>query len=201
MKQDIIEEIIEPLDGYLSGDLTEKEVDWSGLKWCAKRNRHEDGFWDVRKALIPYYHKLIMADKDFFRNGNTDSLAKKTLQDLLEGEGNYAGRILSDVDIVQAAENWAEQLIADNHEPNFFFWMMKIMLKRDFKTDWQSVYETLKKKLARARQSGNFKLSEMHCLLMGITMIELTDHPREKKMNCSNCSDRIGVSLNICIPC
>ena len=181
MKQDIIDEIIEPLDGYLSGYLTEKEVDWSELRWCAKRNRREDGFWDVRVALTPYYHKLLMADKDFFRNGNTDSQAKKSLQELLEGEGHYAGRILSDVDIVQAAENWAEQLIADNHEPNFFFWIMKIILERDFKTDWESVYETLKKKLARARQSGNYKLSEMHCLLMGITMIELTDNSREKK--------------------
>lgn len=36
MKQDIIDEIIEPLDGYLSGYLTEKEVDWSELRWCAK---------------------------------------------------------------------------------------------------------------------------------------------------------------------
>ena len=40
-----------------------------------------------------------MADKDFFRNGNTDSQAKKTLQELLEGEGHYAGRMLNDVDI------------------------------------------------------------------------------------------------------
>ena len=181
MRQDIIEGIVEPLDGYLNGYLTEKDVDWSELRWCARRNRRDKYFYDVREALSPYYHKLIMADKDFFRNGNTDSQAKKTLQELLEGEGHYAGRILNDVDIVQAAENWAEQLIADNHDPNFFFWMMKIMLERDYKTDWKAVYETLKKKLARAQQSGNFKLSEMHCLLMGITMIELSNNSREKK--------------------
>ena len=106
MKQDIIEGIVEQLDGYLSGHLTEKDVDWYDLKWCARRNRREGAFWDVREALSPYYHKLIMADKDFFRNGNTDSQAKKTLQELLEGEGHYAGRILNDVDIVQAAENF-----------------------------------------------------------------------------------------------
>ena len=38
MKQDIYEEIIEPLDSYLNGSLTEKDVDWSALRWCAKRN-------------------------------------------------------------------------------------------------------------------------------------------------------------------
>ena len=157
MRQDIIEGIVEPLDGYLNGYLTEKDVDWSELRWCARRNRRDKYFYDVREALSPYYHKLIMADKDFFRNGNTDSQAKKTLQELLEGEGHYAGRILNDVDIVQAAENWAEQLIADNHDPNFFFWMMKIMLERDYKTDWKAVYETLKKKLARAQQSGKLQ--------------------------------------------
>ena len=181
MRQDIKEGIIDVLDGYLNGYLTEKDVDWSELRWCARRNRREGGFWDVREALTPYYKKLLLADKCFFRNGNTDSQAKKTLQELLEGEGHYAGRILNDVDIVQAAENWAEQLMADNHDPNFFYWMMKVMLERDYKTDWQKVYDTLKTKLAKARQSGNFKLSEMHCLLMGITMIELTTHSREKK--------------------
>lgn len=181
MRQDIQDKIIAPLDGYLSGRLTEKDVDWSELRWCAKRNRREGGFWDVREALTPYYRRLLMADKDFFRNGNTDSQCKKSLQELLEGEGRYAGRILKDVDIVKAAENWAEQLMADNHDPGFFYWMMKVMLERDYTTDWHAVYDALRLKLAKARQSGNFKRSEMHCLLMGITMIELTSHTREKK--------------------
>lgn len=181
MRQEIQKEIVEPLESYLNGYLTEKEIEWSELRWCARRNRRENGFWEVREALTPYYIKLLMADKGFFRNGNTDSQAKKSLQELLEGEGRYAGRILKDVDIVQAAENWAERLMADNHDPNFFLWMMKVMLERDYKTDWKNVYDTLKVKLAKAQHSGNFKLSEMHCLLMGITMIELTAHPREKK--------------------
>ena len=181
MKQDIYEEIIEPLDSYLNGSLTEKDVDWSALRWCAKRNRREGYFWDVREALTPYYRRLLQADKDFFRNGNTDSQAKRSLQELLEGEGRYAGRILNDVDIVEAAENWAEQLMTDKHDPGFFFWLMKVMLERDFKTDWNLVYETLKNKLAKTQQSGNYKLCEMHCILMGITMIELSDHSREKK--------------------
>lgn len=178
---DIYERIIEPLEGYLMGYYTEKEVDWSGLRWCARWNRRNGDFCEVRETLSPYYHKLLMADKGFFRNGNTDSQAKKSLLDLLEGEGDSAGRILNDVDIVQAAENWAEQLMPDNHDAKFFFSMMKVMLERDYRTDWEAVYDTLKVKLAKAQHSGNFKLSEMHCLLMGVTMIELTDHSREKK--------------------
>ena len=183
MRQDIKENIVVPLNNYLCGFATEKEIDWYELKWCARRIRqdNESGFWLVREALTPYYHKLLMADKGFFRNGNTDSLAKKSILELLGGEGKYAGRILNDVDIVQAAENWADQLMADNHDPKVFLWMMKAMLERDYKADWKQVYDTLKAKLAKARYSGNFKLSEMHCLLMGITMIELTDHPRERK--------------------
>ena len=183
MKQDIYKGIVEPFEGYLNGRLTEKEVEWSQLRWCARRIRRENesGFRAVREALTPYYHKLLMADKDFFRNGNTDSQAKKSVLELFEGEGRYAGRILKDADIVQAAENWARQLMSDNHEPNFFLWLMKAMLERDYTTDWKTVYDTLKTKLAKAQHSGNFKLSEMHCLLMGITLIELTGHSREKK--------------------
>ncbi len=168
-------------DGYLEGHLTEKDVDWSELRWCARRNRRGDGFYEVRKALMPYYKKLLMADRCFFRNGNTDSLAKKSLLELLEGEGRFAGRLLKDVDIVQAAENWADRLMVDNHDPNFFYWMMKAMLERDYTTDWHGVYDRLKTRLAKARQSGNFKRSEMHCLLMAITMIERLGLPREKK--------------------
>ncbi len=183
MRIDIYEGLIEPLDDYLNGHITEKEVNWAELKWCAHRirNENERGFRDVREALNPYYHRLLMADKNFFRNGNTDTQAKKSLLELLESEGRYAGRLLNDVDIIQAAENWAEQLIADNHEPGFFFWMMKVMLEHDYHTDWKAVYDSLRVKLAKAQHSGNFKLSEMHCLLMGITLIELTNNPREKK--------------------
>ena len=183
MRKDIIEEIVNPLDNYLNGYLTEKEVDWSGLRWCARRNRNrnENGIREVREALTPYYRRLVMADKDFFRNGNTDSRAKLSLIELFGGEGRYIGLIMNNVDIVQAAENWAEELMPDNHDPGFFLLMMKTMLEHDFRTDWNAVYDTLKVKLAKAQHFGNFKQSEMHCLLMGITMIELTDHPREKK--------------------
>ena len=181
MRQEIYEGIVVPLEGYLNGHLSEKEIDWSELRWCARRNRSGDGFMEVREALNLYYHRLLMADRGFFRNGNTDSQAKKSLLELLEREGRFAGRLLNDVDIIQAAENWAEPLMPDNHDPGFFLWMMKVMLERDYTTDWKKVYETLKVKLAKVNQSGNFKLSEMHCLLMGITLIELAALPREKK--------------------
>ena len=60
---DIYERIIEPLEGYLMGYYTEKEVDWSGLRWCARWNRRNGDFCEVRETLSPYYHKLLMADK------------------------------------------------------------------------------------------------------------------------------------------
>lgn len=183
MRREIQDEIIEPLEDYLNGFITEKDIDWWKLKSRAYDIRHDDGrgFWEMREALTPYYSKLLLADKSFFRNGNSDSQAKLSLMKLLEGEGKYAGRLLNDIDIVQAAENWAEQLMPDNHDPNFFLGMMKIMLERDYKTDWKRVYDILKVKIAKTHHSGNYKLCEMHCLLMGITMIELTDLPRAKK--------------------
>lgn len=181
MEEEIYYEIIGPIDAYLDGEVSEKEINWSDVRYAASRLRKAKAFYDVREALKPYYQKLLLADKDFFRNGNSDSQAKKTILDLLEREGHYAGRLLHDVDIVKAAENWASQLIPDNHEPKFFFWMMKVMLERDYKPDWNNVYDSLKIKLSKAKYSGNFKLNEMHCLLMGITMIERTTHPREKK--------------------
>ena len=180
MRQNLQEIIVRPLEDYLSGKLNEKDISWYEWKWAVRSARKED-FRAVREALLPFYHRLFMADKDFFRNGNTDTQAKNALLDLIEGEGNYAGRLFNNMDVVKAAENWAERLMADNHEPRFFFLLLMKIQKRDFRPDWNAIYDDLRMKMARANSFGNFKPHEMYCLLMGLTMIERTSLPREKK--------------------
>lgn len=83
MRQEIYKGIVVPLEGYLNGHLSEKEIDWSELRWFVRTHRREDGFMEVREVLNPYYHKLLMAGRGFFHNGNTDSQAKKSLLKLL----------------------------------------------------------------------------------------------------------------------
>ena len=176
----IQKDIIQPIDEYLAGRITEDEIEWYDWNYALYSLRKAD-YWGVREAMTPYYRKFMMADKDFFRNGSTDTHLKNALLKSIEKEGRYAGRIFNDIDIVKCAEDWAVQLMADNHEPRYFFMLLQTILMRDYKPDWNAVYEELKKKLAKARSFGNFKTHEMYCLLMGITMIERTGLPREKK--------------------
>lgn len=173
-------DITYPLDQYLDGNITEKDFQWYTWKWTVKRAR-DDKFYAVREILLPYYQRFFMADKDFFRNGNTDTKVKNALLEIIEGEGRYAGRLFNDLDIIMATENWADRLMPDNHEPTYYFMLLQTILKRDYRQDWDNIYDKLKKKLARAQNFGNFKTHEMYCLLMGITMIERTNLPREKK--------------------
>ena len=176
----IRQNILSPLDECLSGRIAERDISWWSWKSAVREERKND-FMAVRRALLPYYHRFMMADKDFFRNGHKDTQLKIALLETIEREGNYAGRLFHDVDIVKAAENWANSLMVDNHEPWIFFMMMQAILKRDYKPDWDAIYDDLKNKLARAKSFGNFKIHEMYCLLMGITMIERTNLPRGKK--------------------
>lgn len=173
-------DIIRPVEEYLAGRITENEIDW--YSWSSTLyDLRRVYFMPVREALTPYYIKFLMADKAFFRNGSTDTQLRNALLKSIEREGRYAGRIFNNVDIVKAVENWGVQLMADNHEPRYFFMLMQTILRRDYKPDWNAVYDQLKMKLAKARNFGNFKTHEMYCLLMGITMIERTSLPREKK--------------------
>ena len=174
-------ELIEPLENYLKGMVSEEDVDWSDWKWDVRNARKEKSRAAVRNMLTPYYHRLFMADKSFFHNGNSDMKVKNNLLTLIKEEGVDAGRLFNDLDVVKAAENWAERLSVDNHEPRFFFLLLQNVLTRGYQPEWNLVFEELKKKLAKVQQSGDFKRSEMHCLLMGVTMIEMTDCPREKK--------------------
>lgn len=182
-KYDIEHDIIQPLDCYLKGEISEKDIKWWDWKWAIRHTRKESSsrFYEVRSALQPYYVRYIMGDKDFFRNGNTDTNARNALREILEEEGQYAGRLFNSIDIVTCAENWSERLMPDNHDPGFFFMLMKTIVTRDYSPNWNLIYDNLKKKLARANNFGNFKTHEMYCLLMGLTMIERTDLPREKK--------------------
>lgn len=175
-----IQDIIYTLDSYLSGQIEEKDIELYQWKYAVHEARR-NYFMAVRNALKPYYHRFFMADNDFFRNGNKDTQVRIALLEMIEREGNYAGRLFVDLDIVKAAENWADRLMPDNHDPWFFFMLMQTILKRDYKPDWDALYETLRDKLAKAKSFGNYKTHEMYCLLMGITMIERTDLSREKK--------------------
>ena len=171
--------IKEPLDRYLAGSITEKEYEW--WKWRSSvRYLREKGF-PVHEGLMPYYHRLLMADKVFFRNGSKDTTVKNALIEAIEQDGRNIGSYFNKLDIVKAAENWAERLMPDNHDPSYFFWLMEVILPRSYKPDWNKVYNELKKKLGTASNFGNFKTHELYCLLMGITMIERTPLSREKK--------------------
>ncbi len=176
----IQQDIICPIEEYLAGRISESDIEWYEWNYALYNLRRSD-YWAVREALTPYYRKFMMADKDFFRNGSTDTHLKNALLKSIEREGRYAGRIFNDIDVVKCAEDWAVQLLADNHEPRYFFMLLQTILMRDYKPDWNAVYEELKKKLAKAKSFGNFKTHEMYCLLMGVTMIERTSLPREKK--------------------
>ena len=177
----IQQDIICPIEEYLAGRISESDIEWYEWNYALYNLRRSD-YWAVREALTPYYRKFMMADKDFFRNGSTDTHLKNALLKSIEREGRYAGRIFNDIDVVKCAEDWAVQLLADNHEPRYFFMLLQTILMRDYKPDWNAVYEELKKKLAKAKSFGNFKTHEMYCLLMGVTMIERTSLPREKKV-------------------
>ena len=140
----IQKDIIQPIDEYLAGRITEDEIEWYDWNYALYSLRKAD-YWGVREAMTPYYRKFMMADKDFFRNGSTDTHLKNALLKSIEKEGRYAGRIFNDIDIVKCAEDWAVQLMADNHEPRYFFMLLQTILMRDYKPDWNAVYEELKK--------------------------------------------------------
>lgn len=176
----IQKDIIAPLEQCLAGDIPEKEIDWSGWKYAIYELRKKD-FYGVRDVLVPYYHDFFMADKRFFRNGNTDVQLKNALLATIEKEGNYAGRLFKQLDLVKAAENWADRLIVNNHEPTYFFMLLNVIIQRDYNPDWNSIYNALKEKLIKARHYGNFKKHELYCILMGLTMIELSSLPKKRK--------------------
>ena len=178
----IKEDIIKPLDLYLAGSISDNRFPYSNWRYTVSNLRKDkEQFYEVREALIPYYHRLFMADKDFFRNGNSDVKVKYALIEAIEGEGNDAGSLFAGLDVIKATENWAERLAPDNHEPTFFFLLIKSLLKRDYKLNWEKLFIDLRDKLAKSRSYGHFKTNELYCILLGITLIERSNLTRDKK--------------------
>jgi hypothetical protein len=178
----IKEDIIKPLDLYLAGSISDNRFPYSNWRYTVSNLRKDkEQFYEVREALKPYYHRLFMADKDFFRNGNSDAKVKYALHEAIEREGDDAGSLFADLDVIKAAENWAERLAPDNHAPTFFFLLIKSLLKRDYKPDWEKLFIVLRDKLVKSRSYGHFKTNELYCILMGITLIERSNLTRDKK--------------------
>lgn len=183
MNQEIYTNIIQPIDLYLEGKASEKDVSWYDISYEARRIRKSDKsmFYELREALKPYYKRLIMADDSFFLNRNTDTKAKSYFIMLMEGEGKYFCREYNDIDIIQCAENWGKQLMVDNHQPTVFFMILRTLIEHGYTPNWNMIYENTKVKLAKAKSYGNFKTHELLCVLMGVTMIQRTTLANEHK--------------------
>ena len=180
----IYNNIQQPIDLYLEGRITEKEIDWWGLRSNIRKARKKmDLFREVHEVMMPYYRKLLLADDCFFRNKNTDTDAKTTICLIMKDEGDHIGRYLSDIDIVKCAENWGKHLSLDNHQPVVFFMLIKILIQTEYDPDWEKVAMEIRTRLSKAKEFGDYKQHEMYCIVMAFLLVFRSDLPESKKVD------------------
>lgn len=166
----LTKDIIEPLDNYLLGVISENEVDWSQMRFT-ERHFKEMNPTRTQTFMEPYFRKLIEGDDGFFRNKISDFHAKSAMITMLKYEGRNFCHRFSNIDIAKAAETWGRHMMKDNHSPALFIQLLIVMTENGYSPNWDKLYLDVRQKLQNSMNYGNYKTQEMLCILMAVIMI------------------------------
>ena len=137
----------------------------------------------LHAMMVPYYEMYLNGDSRLCCAGNRLEFVGRKMESIIEDDDQF-GNWASDKDLINAAENWGDNLKRFEKESRRiyrFFHVLEVLLKSNFQQDWKSLSEELKGMLFKAEVCYDYKTDEVLCVLHAFTMIMQQNWPKEKK--------------------
>jgi hypothetical protein len=105
------------------------------------------------------------------------------MESIIEDDDQF-GNWASDKDLINAAENWGDNLKRFEKESRRiyrFFHVLEVLLESDCQQDWRALSGELKEMLFKSEVCYDYKTDEVLCVLHAFTMIMQQDWTKDKK--------------------
>lgn len=137
----------------------------------------------LHAMMVPYYEMYLNGDSRLCCAGNRLEFIGRKMESIIEDDDQF-GNWASDKDLINAAENWGDNLKRFEKESRRiyrFFHVLEVLLKSNCQQDWKSLSEELKGMLFKAEVCYDYKTDEVLCVLHAFTMIMQQEWTKEKK--------------------
>ena len=147
------------------------KLQWSSIKYACTQLRRKPQYIDlVCENMMPVYRRLLMADPCFFQNKHWDTPILRNILLIMEEE-KWIGAKLSDLNLIECANHWAERLKADNHSPWLFHILLRTLFASGYSRDWEGLRQNLYGLLRQGTQCVDHKQHEMYSIVMAYLQI------------------------------
>ena len=137
----------------------------------------------LHAMMVPYYEMYLNGDSRLCCAGNRLEFIGRKMESIIEDDDQF-GNWASDKDLINAAENWGDNLKRFEKESRRiyrFFHVLEVLLESDCQQDWRDLSQKLKEMLFKSELCYDYKTDEVLCVLHAFTMIMQQNWPKEKK--------------------
>lgn len=146
------------------------KLPWSSIKYACSQLRRKPQYIDlVCENMMPVYRRLLMADPCFFQNKHLDTPILRNITFIMEEE-KWIGAKLSDMNLIECANHWAERLTVGNHSPWLFHTLLRILFTSGY-APAEDLRQNLYALLRQGTRCADYKQHEMYSIVMAYLQI------------------------------
>ena len=190
IREYIKDAVISPLERLMNGDSGEPEVNLYEKYYLQGGYPPKDSVYRsmLHAMMVPYYEMYLNGDTRLCCAGNRLEFVGRKMESIIEDDDQF-GNWASDKDLINAAENWGDNLKRFEKESRRiyrFFHVLEVLLESDCQQDWRDLSQKLKEMLFKSELCYDYKTDEVLCVLHAFTMIMQQNWPKEKKKEMLN---------------
>ena len=189
-KEFIQDSVINPLKRLMNGDSGEPEVNLYEKYYLQGGYPPKDSVYksQLHAMMVPYYEMYLNGDIRLCCAGSRLESIGRRVGSIIEDDDQF-GNWASDKDLINAAENWGDNLKRFEKESKRiyrFFHVLEVLLESDCQQNWQDLSQKLKEMLFKSEVCYDYKTDEVLCVLHAFTMIMQQDLSKEQKKEMLN---------------
>ena len=189
IKDYIQDAVISPLERLMGND-KENDVNlWEKYGSKGLTPQKDSVYKSLLHAMmVPYYEMYLNGDIRLCCAGNRLEFVGRKMEGIIEDDDQF-GNWASDKDLINAAENWGDNLKRFEKESRRiyrFFHVLEVLQESDCQQDWRDLSQKLKEMLFKSELCYDYKTDEVLCVLHAFTMIMQQNWPKEKKKEMLN---------------
>ena len=178
IKDYIQDAVISPLERLMGNDKENNVNLWEKYGSKGLTPQKDSVYKSLLHAMmVPYYEMYLNGDIRLCCAGNRLEFVGRKMEGIIEDDDQF-GNWASDKDLINAAENWGDNLKRFEKESRRiyrFFHVLEVLQESDCQQDWRDLSQKLKEMLFKSELCYDYKTDEVLCVLHAFTMIMQQD--------------------------
>lgn len=173
--------VVSHLERLMDGDNAPDEVQgYETYPYGVVDRKSEQYQAALHELMLPYLDMYLYGSPRLCKP-NMEAIRWR-MKDVIEEDEQF-GQWASEQDLIVSAEGWGKnmQRIQEAKRIYQYFYVLRLLLEKDCRQNWQALSQELKEMLFKAEVYSDYKTDEVLCVLHGFTMIMQQAWTKDRK--------------------